>query len=315
MCSVIVAIRTKFNCMKYMNNRTRLYLVNLLSAVMVILLAVPAMAEDGPWKWQVTLNLTKDKKGNQMLLPTGLYIDKERERYYVVDAGTNSLYSFDSLGNHLNTLKPGDQLKQPYGMLRDANDQLWVVEKGRNSLTQIDLKEKKITPHNLLFGNREIFPDRMILHDGYFYILDRLTGHVVKFDNNLKLLQEICCTDGILGFVDITISNNNIFALEPIDKKVYVFNMNGEVLRKIDISASNSFPIALDIGPSDQIYVLDRHQGAVAVYDMDGGFKYKFLAKGQSRGRLYYPEDIQFDYLGRLCVVDSGNGRVEIFGR
>ena len=289
------------------------------SAVLVVLMVCSfsafSAAEEGPWKWQLSLNIKNDKHGNQMQFPTGIYIDKERERYYVVDAGNNSLHSFDLQGNHLNTLKPGDQLKQPYGMARDANEVLWVVEKGRNTLTEIDLKEKKIIPHKLLFGDREIYPGQMVIAGGDFFVLDKMTGHIVKLNKDLQLVQEIHSPSGLGTISKFTILNSEIWTLSTIERVVCVYNGKGEFLRKFDISGAVSFPYALEIGSGGQVYVLDRHEGSVAVFEGNGDFKYKFLTKGQSRGRLYYPEDIKFDFLGRLCVVDSGNGRVEIFGR
>lgn len=297
-----------------MSKFTRLYLPGVFSLLMLLWSASLAAAE-GPWKWQFSLNVFKDKQPNQMLLPTALYIDKERERYYVVDAVSNSLHSFDMQGNHLNSLKPGDQLKQPYGMVRDSQEVLWVVEKGRNTLTEIDLKEKKILPHNLKTGTREIYPDRIAIFGGNFYVLDKISGVVLKLDAKLQVVQEFISPGAKGGIVDFSISNGSIWAIDTLDKMIYVFSPSGEVQRKIDIGDSVSFPYALDIGPGGQIYVLDRHEGSVAVFNDSGAYKYKFLTKGQSQGRLYYPEDIQFDYLGRLCVVDSGNGRVEIFAR
>lgn len=297
-----------------MGKHIRFYIFGFV-AILIWGVTMSPVAAEGPWKWQLSLNIKKEQQGNQMLLPTGLYIDKERERYYVVDAVNNGLHSFDLKGNHLNTLKPGDQLKQPYGMVRDAQDVLWVVEKGRNTLTQIDLKEKKIVPHNLKTGEREIYPDRMALSEGNFFILDKITGRVVKFDKDLHAVQEFVGPQSKGGFVDFAISNGVVWAMDITGKFICVFDKSGSLKKKIDIAGDVSFPFALDIGPGGQLYVLDRHEGSVAVFDPEGGFKYKFLTKGESRGRIYYPEDIQFDYWGRLCIVDSGNGRVEIFGR
>lgn len=292
----------------------RLYFTGIL-AFLILNLSTLSLAAEGPWKWQFSLNIKKEKLGNQMLFPTSLYIDKDRERYYVVDPGSNGLHSFDLQGNHLNTLKPGDQLKQPYGMVRDNRDVLWVVEKGRNSFTEIDLKEKNIVPHYLKSGDRDVYPDRIAFSGDFFYILDKVSGGIVKFSKNLAVVQQISCPDDGHGFVDFAINNASIWALDTVGKAIYRFDTSGVVQKKIIISGEVTFPYAIDIGPGGQIYVLDRHEGSVVVFDEAGAFKYRFLTKGQSRGRLYYPEDIQFDFWGRLCIVDSGNGRVEIFGR
>ncbi len=297
-----------------MVNCKRFYLSGFIT-VLVLSWSALSVASEGPWKWQLSLNIKKEKQGNKMLLPTGLYIDKERERYYVVDAGSNGLHSFDLQGNHINTFKPGDQLKQPYGMVRDSRDILWVVEKGRNSLTEIDLKEKKIVAHNLKVGEREIFPARLAYLDGYFYVLDKMSGGIIKFDKNLLAVQEITCPEGPGGFGDFAINNGSIWALDTIAKTIYNLGSGGVVQKKFDIGGEVSFPYALDIGPGGQIFVLDRNKGSVVVFDEACVYRYRFLTKGQSRAKLYYPEDIQFDFWGRLCIVDSGNGRVEVFGR
>jgi streptogramin lyase len=304
----------KSNSSMIMANRNKLYLSGTIS-ILILTWAALSLAAEGPWKWQLSLNIMKEKQGNQMLFPTGFYIDKERERYYVVDAGSNGLHSFDIQGNHLNTLKPGDQLMQPFGMVRDSRDVLWVVEKGRNSLTEIDLKDKKIVTHILKLDNREIYPDRIAYAESFFYILDKMSGGVVKFDKNLLAIQVIPCPEGNGGFIDFVIVNGSLWALDSIGRTIYRFDNSGVVSKKIVIGNDVSFPYAIDIGPGGQIYVLDRFEGAVVVLDEAGAYKYKFLTKGQSRAKIYYPDDIQFDFWGRLCVVDSGNGRVEIFGR
>ena len=63
------------------------------------------------------------------------------------------------------------------------------------------------------------------------------------------------------------------------------------------------------------MYVLDRHQNSVLAYDEQGVFRYRFLDNGQSAGRVYFARHLRFDPWGNLCVVDEGNGRVEIFSR
>ena len=44
-----------------------------------------------------------------------------------------------------------------------------------------------------------------------------------------------------------------------------------------------------------------------------GQFLYRFLDLGQSVGKVYFARQIRFDPWGQLCVVDEGNGRVEIY--
>ena len=112
------------------------------------------------------------------------------------------------------------------------------------------------------------------------------------------------------------IKNNRIWALEQQEKAVYVFSMSGKQERKIKLPSHEiDFPRSIAIDENGMLYILDRHRSAIAVFDDNGQFKYRFLQEGQARGQLYYPIEIKFDPWGRLCVMEEGNGRVQVFTR
>jgi 6-phosphogluconolactonase (cycloisomerase 2 family) len=114
--------------------------------------------------------------------------------------------------------------------------------------------------------------------------------------------------------VDFAIKNIELYALEQKDRMVYVFSLEGNLLKKIKLQKTDmSFPRSLAIDESGYIYILDRHAGEIVVFSSNGQFKYSFLEPGQARGQLYYPIEIKFDPWGRLCVVEEGNGRVQVF--
>ncbi|MBU0481019.1 MAG: hypothetical protein KKG47_07955 [Proteobacteria bacterium] len=288
--------------------RTSLLCILLLLGVGVL----PAGAAS-PWKWQFGLKTSIPDM--PVKFPTGMFVDQERERYYVADAETGSLHSYDKNGKYLNSFKPGNNLNQPFSLVRDAQDMLWVVEKGRNTLTKIDLKGKKLEPKSLKADGRDIYPDRILLHDGSFYILDKLSGDIVVFDSSLKSGRVFACSDCSGGFIDFAIKSGQVWGLARSEKAVYRFSDAGVPAGKIKLDGDLAFPYAIEIGAANLLYVLDRHDGSIAVFDQSGVFKYRFLERGHTRGKLYYPEDILFDPWGRLCIVDAGNGRVEVFGR
>ena len=84
-----------------------------------------------PWKWKMSLQY-----GNQqhdlMFLPTAIYADKEKARYYVVDSGKNRLLSYDIEGKFLSRFTANNQLQIPFDLVREK-DALWVTEKGKNT--------------------------------------------------------------------------------------------------------------------------------------------------------------------------------------
>ncbi len=283
--------------------------------ILVLILScniLPARA-GSPWHWDFAMkqSLLKDA----MNMPTALYVDKAKERYYVVDSGRNRLLSFNRQGKLLNILNAGKSLDVPYDMTRTKDGIIWVVEKGRNSLTSIDLRSRKVTRATLHYDGRLIYPDRLEYVGGLFYVLDKVTGDIISYTRALKPKQRYSCDKCSRGFVDFRIYGQTLWALDRQQKTVYRFDLGGALDGTISLGDTVSFPVSLAVGPSGYLYILDRHKRDIAVYDKSGTFKYHFLRHGFSRGELDYPIEIRFDPWGGLCVVDEGNSRVEVFSR
>lgn len=289
-------------------------IIRIVVLVASLWVVVPATAfASGPWAWKMTLE--GSPSGQFMEYPSALYIDAERERYYVPDSGNNRLLSFARDGAFLHSFTAEGRLDLPYDMVRDSDDVIWVVERGRNSLTSIDVKAQKIIPHNLQVEGKALLLDRLDIKDDLFYVLDKARGDLAVVNMDMQVTKWIHCPDCTDGFIDFKLDKNAIWTLQLQDKVVRRFSPDGQELQRFQIGDEVKYPVSLAIGPVGQIYVLDRHMGNIAVFDTRGSFKYRFLSKGQSRGQLYFPIEIQFDPWGGLCVVEEGNGRVQVFGR
>jgi DNA-binding beta-propeller fold protein YncE len=266
-----------------------------------------------PWHWQTSLRI--QTPGDAMYMPSAVGFDKESKRYYVVDTGRDRLVSFGSDGKVIKAFTAGNRLKAPFDMVRLDNGQLWVVEKGRNSLTLIDIAAKEVKPFTLHDGKRQVFPARLADDGKNLYVLDRASGQVLRLDSNLAVVKHFDCGDSVGGLSDFVVDKGSVLALDTLGKKVFRFHADGTVADTIQLGSRVDFPVSLAVGPSGFIYVLDRHQSRVLVYTPDGKFKYSFLSLGQGSQQVYFPRELRFDPWGHLCVVDEGNGRVEIFSR
>ncbi len=265
------------------------------------------------WTWQRVLK--QDRVQDAMQMPTALFVDAEKGHYYVVDSGRNRLLSFNRRGELLHIFNAGRALQTPFDMVKTGAGGIWVVEKGKNSLSSIDLKARKVTPATLYYKGTLVYPDRIEAAGSLLYVLDKATGSIISYNMDLIAKKRFFCPDCSAGFVDFKIHGKRIWALDQRGRAVYRFRLDGTREAVMELGDTVNFPVSLDIGPSGYIYVLDRHARDVAVYDKDGVFKYRFLGKGISRGQLYYPVEIRFDPWGGLCIVDEGNARVEIFTR
>jgi streptogramin lyase len=282
-----------------------------LLATMIVLLAVPVWAQV-PWQWHMSLRI--DTPGNAMYMPSAVAFDQASERYYAVDTGRSRLVSFGRNGEMLRAFTADDRLKAPFDLVRLDNGRLWVVEKGRNSITRIDIAAREVQPFMLRDGKRQIFPDR-IAHDGRkLHVLDRASGQILRLKEDLTVETRFSCPDCSGGFADFAISDGAVWGLETRGKRIVQFRDDGSK-RTIHLGEQVDFPVSLALEASGFIYVLDRHQNRIAAYDQEGRFRYHFLGRGHARGQLHFPRQVRFDPWGQLCVVDEGNGRVEIFRR
>ncbi len=62
-----------------------------------------------------------------------------------------------------------------------------------------------------------------------------------------------------------------------------------------------------------RLYVSDRDNGRIQVYDPEGKFLFAFGEEGDAPGQLQDPIQTAFDKEGRLWVCDSANHRIQIF--
>ncbi len=273
-----------------------------------------AAKSTSPWKWK--LSLKGDTAVNSIVQPSSLYVDASRKRYYVVDTGNNRLVSFDFDGKFISAFNAEDKLKTPADFVRGEGKDLWVLEKGRNSLTKIDLKSKTTTPFILKHKGRLVYPSRLERSNNFFYVLDKASGAVLAFDSNMKVRKSFKCPECKSGLIDFKIRGDTLWGMDQKGKTIHIFYTKGKKKGHINLEAETmSFPYSFAIDKSGLVYVLDRHEGNVAVFTKKGNLKYRFLGYGHVREKLYYPAEIKFDSMGRLCIVDEGNGRVEIFSR
>jgi hypothetical protein len=293
---------------------TKPYVGRFFLAIVLGLLSAVSVQARSPWQWQMSLYVTTP--GDAMYMPAAVAFDPQSERYYAVDAGNSRLVSFNRKGELLKAFSADNQLQVPFDMVRLDNGQLWVVEKGRNSLTLIDIRARRVQPHTLLDGDRLVFPDRIAEAGGKLYILDRASGQILRLNGNLEVEQHFGCAECPGVVVDFVIDHDSVWALGTMGKNVYHFGSDGKILQTINLDDKVDFPVSLALGPSDSsIYILDRHQDRVVVFSREGLFQYDFLGLGKGKEQLYFPRQLRFDPWGQLCVVDEGNGRIEVFKR
>ncbi len=296
----------------YHLKKISLSLVSVVLALVFVALPGRAVAA-GVSPWKLAFKLTEKSLGDS--LPTALYVDGEKKRYYLVDSRGGQLVSFDDQGGFLKKFTPEGGLNKPFDMVRLSETMIVIAEKGTNSLTTVDFALKETKRITVKDKGRQIMVDRLELSGGKLYVLDRASGEICRLNSSFKVAQRFALPEGSSGIADFKVRGDQIWALGQQEKKVYAYLSNGRISKRIDVSGMVKFPVSLDLDAGGLLYILDRHQGEVVVLDRKVKLKYRFLSKGHGPQNLYYPMEIRFDPWGRLCIVDEGNSRVQVFSR
>ena len=263
--------------------------------------------------WKLLFSLQSDKKGVALSHPAGLYVDAQSERYYVLDTGHNRVISFGRGGELLQAFTAGGALAKPIAMVKKGDGRLLVVEKGKGTLTEIDVKSKSVVPQPLQDQGRMVFPQRIKVSDQKFYVLDKVSGNILVLDSNMTVTARLSCPDCRAGYADFSVKGGTVYALPMMATAVHTFDAAGTLTGSITLSSPPEFPVSLALHPDGGFLVLDRHANTVAHYQADGRLKGRHLGPGHKGGGLSYPAEIQMDPWGRVCIVDEGNGRVSVY--
>jgi len=276
-----------------------------------VLLFVPATGSAKPPVWISQLVFPPPQTVSN---PAFLTLDMERQRYYVVDTQKKRLLSFDQEGTPLGEFDVAGGLVLPTAMTFARPGKMWLVERSTNSLLYVDLKTQEIrtfSPHGT--DGKPLVPDHIATDSEHrLYVSDRLSGRVYALDDNLKVAAAFAPQAGG-QFVDFKIKDNVLWALERVEQVIYQFDLNGQQKKRITLQQKLDTPVSLEINSQQQIFILDRAVGKVYRFAKGGQHLDSFGQKGYRRGQFNYPSQLIFDWQQRLCVVNQGNDRIEVF--
>ena len=122
--------------------------------------------------------------------------------------------------------------------------------------------------------------------------------------------------------VAVSSSGDRVFVTESGGKRlVRVFNRSGKEIDTLAPPRGNGIghlPVYVAVDPAtDDIYISDRIQQTVYVYDRDGGYRREFVPSNEALGATWQPLALAFDDESRLYVSDVSRRihRVMVFRR
>ena len=165
-------------------------------------------------------------------------------------------------------------LNYPYGIASNSRGEMIVSERGGHQVSVFDVGGRRIRT----FGSRGGRPEQM------------------KYPKGIA--------------VDDT---DNIYVSSQ--HKLQKFTSSGELIKCIGRSDSKEGefddPRGVTIH-SNQVYVCDRNNDRIQVFDLDLNFIGSIGSRGSGRGEFDSPHDVAFDTTGNMYVVEYDNNRVQV---
>jgi len=246
--------------------------------------------------------------------PQSVFFDEHKRKLYVVDTGNNRLVSFDQNYKYLAEFTAEGRLKLPVAMVRDRADRIIVACVGEKNVLVIYLKEKKIKPLDFKNFAADVVPYRLALGKDHLYVIDRAHKQIFIFSlkgDEYTLVDQIK-EKNALGFNDIKQDANYIYALDTLLKTVFIYTHDGNFVQKV-VLKDVVFPVSLAVNPRGLLYVLDKQQDKVIIFNKFGNKVSEFGRPGWKEGAFYHPQYLFLSQRGDIYVVDTGNGRIQVF--
>lgn len=152
----------------------------------------------------------------------------------------------------------------------------------------------------------------------WIYVTDSSRGRILVLDAEGKFIRNIGGkgtgpdTD-LNARVCVIDSQGYLYTPDSNGTCVKVFNSDGEFVRKFGEIASGCLGITVDA--ENNIYVSEHPHHRINVFDFNDKHKEFIGQRGDKKGDLLYPFDIDIDRDGHLVVSDAGNYRIQVFDK
>jgi len=214
---------------------------------------------------------------NRVGQPLGIAVSDDGSRLYVSDYLQHSVFIFDFPRKAFSKISG---LALPAGIALDAQENVYVVETPKKTISVFDREQKRI---------KAITDPAVVRPVGI--AIDRARERIYLVDTGDKRTEE---------------------------SVVHVFDLEGKHLGKIghgrgftDEQFINPNYAAVDA--TGNLYVSDTMNSRVQQFDADGKYLKTFGGLGDAWGYFDKPKGVAVDSFGNLYVADSGWSNVQIF--
>ncbi len=255
--------------------------------------------------------------------PFGIYADKNR--VFVTDIASKSLYIFDKEEDELIVIEGSDDEKfaYPIDVVSDHKGRIYVSDSVRAKIYVFD--EDGDYSHEIALGVLKRPVGIAISADSKsLYIVDAISCQIHVTTLNGKFLKSIGKRgDGEVEFnkptyIDVA-KDGNIYISDSMNHRVHILDKEGNFVRTFGKLSKNIggfvSPRGISLDSDDNVYVTDTMFNSVQIFNKYGEVLMKFGSYGRGKGEFALVEDVSITQGNMIYIADVNNKCIKIFKR
>jgi len=257
--------------------------------------------------------------GDHCKTPLRLYLASSPKKIH------SPLNIFGRIGNDYG------QFSVPYGSDIDQDSKtIFITDCTNNLVQEFDFQGNLISILDNQENNGFMRPTDIKLVGDEVYIIDELKGQLDIFDREGGYIKSVGSINPSLDplleikslMLPISFAVNpdgNVFVIDYETNRILKFGSSGDFIKviggaeKFDGKALDAPYYADYYSDLSRLYVNDRGNNRIVVFDDNGDFLFSFGSFGVGEGQFDYPHEIEITSDGHIYVADTNNYRIQIF--
>lgn len=297
-----------------------------LSNFALLFISIPVLLNSQqPGKLTVDPGFIKTAPDGNLITPTGVAINQQGH-IFITNAGPKKLQEYDPTGKFSRSLLDGVLVK-PHGVRVDAEGFIWVTDLELHVVLKVHPSGQIVMTLGQLAVAGELDPNRKtvlfnkpadIAFDaaGNIYVADGYgNSRMVKLDKNGNFIKAW----GVKGPENGNFDNPHNVIIDK-NQRLYVADRYNKRIQIFDLDGNFleawthlGTPWGLALGADDKIYLSDGNNEKILILDTQGKILSEYTNPGQSPGAMRAAHGIATDRQGHIYVTEVINWRVERF--